>query len=70
MSSNKLHGGEAFIITEALKYYGKHMRKQIKSAEKQGLRPVFGENFFEMMGNDIAAKLPRLTYKEKPPRKY
>jgi hypothetical protein len=70
MSSNKLFGNEAFIISEALKHYGKHMKKQIRRSEKQGHRLVFHENFFEMMGEHITAKLPKLTYKERPARKY
>jgi len=70
MANNKLFGNEAFIISEALKHYGKHMKKQIRRSEKQGHRIVFHENFFEMMGEHITAKLPSITYKETPARKY
>jgi hypothetical protein len=70
MANNKLYGNEAFIITEALKYYGKHMKRRIRAFEKQGKRSVYSENFFAMMGESITAKLPQVTYKERPPRKY
>ena len=70
MANNKLYGSEAFLIAEALKHYGKHMKKQIQRKEKQGFRIIFHENFFEMMGEHITNKLPSLTYKEKPSRKY
>lgn len=70
MANNKLFGNEAFIISEALKHYGKHMKKQIRAFEKQGKRSVYSENFFEMMGEHITAKLPSLTYKERKTRKY
>jgi hypothetical protein len=70
MANNKLYGSEAFIISEALKHYGKYMKKQIQRKEKQGFRIVFSETFFEMMGEHITNKLPSLTYKERKTRKY
>jgi hypothetical protein len=70
MANNKLYGSEAFLIAEALKHYGKYMKKKIQRKEKQGFRIVFSETFFEMMGEHITAKLPSLTYKERKTRKY
>ena len=70
MANTKLFGNEAFIIEEALKYYGQFMKKQIRKAEKNGHRTMFHETFFEMMGERIIDKLPQITYKEKKSRKF
>lgn len=68
--ANKLNGAEAFIIGEALKHYGKFMKKEILKLEKKGVRSVYHHSFFEQMGESIMVTLPKVTYKEKPLRKY
>ena len=63
MSRTKFNEFEKYFITVALKHAIAEAENDIKEMEEDGLRSIYAQGYFEMVGNDLIAKVNSMTLK-------
>jgi hypothetical protein len=64
MSRTKFNGFEKYFITTALKHAIAEAENDIKEMEEDGRRSIYAQGYFEMVGNELIAKVHDMTLKQ------
>ena len=63
MSRTKFNGFEKYFITTALKHAIEEAENDIKELVSEGIRPIYAQGYFEMVGKELIAKVHSMTLK-------
>ena len=63
MSRTKFNGFEKYFITAALKHAIEEAENDIKELVSEGIRPIYAQGYFEMVGKELIAKVNSMTLK-------
>ena len=63
MSRTKFNGFEKYFITTALKHAIEEAENDIKELVSEGIRPIYAQGYFEMVGKELIAKVNSMTLK-------
>ena len=63
MSRTKFNGFEKYFITTALNHAIEEAENDIKKLVSEGKRPIYAEGYFEMVGEELIAKVNSMTLK-------
>ena len=64
MSRTKFNGFEKYFITTALKHAIAEAENDIKEMEEDGSRSIYAQGYFELVGNELIAKVNDMTLKK------
>ena len=64
MSRTKFNGFEKYFITTALKHAIAEAESDIKEMEEDGRRSIYAQGYFELIGNELIAKVNDMTLKK------
>ena len=61
----KFNGFENYMIIEALKLYISTQESEIIQMEEKGMRSIFAQGYWEMVGKEVMDKVHNMTLKKK-----